>query len=410
MNNNFFTWLPPTHPVMRAQNKPSARPTKEGAPWCFVDWYTVSCDHWWVLPPVSNTGGKSGGISEARETPAQKTSVDTLSLTFKYWGLWATPGVSFPTPEAERDGNPMFEPSASDVAVFASWLLAGTGVSVRKDSVVLRGQNNYESAIPLEDVNGVLVGRLQWGGEHQGKTIQVYLSGAACICINESSGFPLLYTRLTSYRDGACRITRLDICFDDYDGEYSIDRISQMYDESAFVKMGRPPKSTMFGNWKDGCERTFAVGRRDGAKYWRSYEKGHQLGKENSPWVRHEVEFSRCKGWEPPFEFLIDTDSAFAWSYKFCSDMIGGAEPACVVRQNAEKGKVSIEATVSTLKVQYGRWVKFLRNSCNMSPERIVNSIMSDDDELPNKLRQLSVGQFGHVLRNSIAEHNALTA
>lgn len=40
----------------------------------------------------------------------------------------------------------------------------------------------------------------------------------------------------------------------------------------------------------DGRGRTFYVGRRENGKLLRVYEKGKQLGAENSPWVRIELE------------------------------------------------------------------------------------------------------------------------
>lgn len=118
------------------------------------------------------------------------------------------------------------------------------------------------------------------------------------------------------------RITRVDVAHDDHDGStYSVDQAKAEFEAGFFNCGGRMPDCEQRGNWyrPNGKGRTFYVGKRANGKYGRIYEKGKQLGDENSAWVRLEVEFKSVDRVIPfdvllnPGEYLAAAYPAFGW-------------------------------------------------------------------------------------------------
>ena len=372
-------------------------------------------------PPVSNTGGKGKPEHEmfnSGEGRPAATLIDHLGVTFKDWAI-ARALVEI-TGKPDSLGTEYV--NSYRIEVFMKWLLGGTGLIVVPNCAVASGVNHYENRIFLQDASGVRMGHVLWGGENQRGTVNLNLTGQCCSCISETSSWTTLRSRLESVLNGykvtkstdpkftqtdGLKISRVDVAWDDIDGVYSVDRVADMYDNKEFVNGGRPPTCSCAGDWRNNQERTFYVGRREGAVYWRSYEKGHKMGDLDSSWVRHEVEFKAkywakgIKGFTFPLSVITNPDGLFRVAHnKVTMQMVSGAEPYDFRRTTAEKVKITVETAFQSMKTQWGRWVKVARDVAKKTPDEIIEMIISEDDRLPYRFSQVATGQLGVSVRD----------
>lgn len=177
----------------------------------------------------------------------------------------------------------------------------------------LAGLNFYRTTWTLSESCGMV----SIGG--QAGTILIQITGIGMSCAKKGwerrlREFAMISTRFV--------LTRVDCAYDDYEAaNYSVDRAAEDYDAGHFTMKGRPPSCEQRGNWRryDGKGRTFYVGRRENGKMVRTYEKGRQLGDENSEWVRIELELHNKDRVIPldiidrPGDYLAGSYSAFEW-------------------------------------------------------------------------------------------------
>lgn len=140
------------------------------------------------------------------------------------------------------------------------------------------------------DSDGMRLCLIAWGGRHQAATVYVSLPGHGCARVTDWAG---LRAWLEQHR---ATITRLDLAYDDFQGErISMRWAVEQYITGGFGAGGRMPGHQLHGDWLLGDEarsgRTLELGSREGGKLARIYEKGKQLGDAESPWVRVEVEW-----------------------------------------------------------------------------------------------------------------------
>jgi phage replication initiation protein len=185
----------------------------------------------------------------------------------------------------------------------------GFGITSKRDM----GANFYRESWVLGDAWGMVC----YGGQRH--TIMVTLNGTGCAAAKEGWEGRLKAFLETAQRS---RLTRLDLAHDDYSGEtYNVNQADLDHTNGLFNCGGRNPDCEYRGNWKspNGKGRTFNIGNRANGKFCRIYEKGRQLGDENSEWVRIEVEFKSCDRVIPfdallrPGEYLAASYPAFAW-------------------------------------------------------------------------------------------------
>lgn len=186
----------------------------------------------------------------------------------------------------------------------------GYGLTVRRE----KGANFYKHSWEL----GSGFGLFCYGGQRDTCLISISGEGLAAA---KPGWEKRLYEFLTIRADRP-RITRCDLAYDDYSGaSYSVDKADKDYDDNLFNCGGRNPDIEHRGNWKtpNGKGRTVYIGNRKNGKYARVYEKGKQLGCEDSEWCRVEVEFKGVDRDIPfdvliiPGEYLSAAYPAFAW-------------------------------------------------------------------------------------------------
>lgn len=286
-----------------------------------------------AVSPRSVIRGESTGINGTGET---SVSLDWLSFSF--------------SPETPWDKLP----GSSDILrIVGAWVDCP---SLRWEMGMGRWQYYPHWAkfvIPSKDGDAE-VGRIGWGGQSQKDRIHVSLSGEGCHRITDWGAVAAGIAAL----DGALR--RVDIAFDDLEGQYSVDLAVTWYREDRFTVGGRRPSYNVAGDWLQisGTGRTFYVGKRASGKMLRVYEKGKQLGDAESAWVRWECEYlstSRIL----PLAILYVPAIYLAGSYpclSFVSE--GGAERIKTAQQKAHE--LTLAQSVAYCQRTHGKLINYL--------------------------------------------------
>lgn len=155
-----------------------------------------------------------------------------------------------------------------------------------RDEVVNGGIRNkpwhfYRSSAVLLDRENEMVGRI--GLDGNGDTVCVSLSGAGCRWVKD---WAFVATRIERLKG---RISRVDVAFDDYEGDcLDVHAMRERACQGEFAQGGRPPSHRFLSDEGHGTGSTLYVGGK-GHKELCIYEKGKQLGLKDSPWVRCEV-------------------------------------------------------------------------------------------------------------------------
>jgi phage replication initiation protein len=198
----------------------------------------------------------------------------------------------------------------------------------------------------------VVVGKLAWGGASQNSRTYLSLSGTLCSRVENWTPLGMVLHLCDA------RITRVDLAHDDFEGTRSVDEAVAMYDAGAFNSGGRNPGCELQGDWKEvsGRGRTFYVGRKTHGKLLRVYEKGKQLGKPDSPWVRWEVEFHNRDRWIPydvlskPARFLAGAFPALAFV----------CEEREAIKTQRKAVQASLEHLITWMSKSYGKTINAL--------------------------------------------------
>lgn len=160
------------------------------------------------------------------------------------------------------------------------------------------------------------IGAIGRGGDHMRGRWLIQLTGQGCKLVRDWEALQCLLEGL------AAKITRVDLALDWHEGQYSLDDALVMYEAGGFTSNGRPPSSSLAGDWLDHKRgRTLYVGSAKNGKMLRVYEKGRQLGDESSPWVRYEVQLGN-RDRVIPLDVLTLAGKYFAGCYPALALMV----------------------------------------------------------------------------------------
>jgi DNA relaxase NicK len=275
-----------------------------------------------------------------------------------------------------------------------------------------------ETLTVWERPSGMFGYRYSWDIFVNGQKIGVAATGAkngGCYVSFTGLGMSMidpvrLHTAI--YGFPSIRLTRVDIALDDYAGIYTVDRMRELYIDGEFSTGGQYPSyqyiegGKLHRNKMVPCKgRSFYVGGREGGKLLRSYEKGKQLGSEESPWVRHEVEI-RSSNREIPLWVLLRPTEVFAGAYKclsFVNEFIDQSDDVEQIKLKCKKSEVkaTYERSVKNLQRVGGALINVMRNARGFSDEQIVEMLIGSESDVPRALRQKAVSiapkQFDHT-------------
>ncbi|WP_354681210.1 replication initiation factor domain-containing protein [Cupriavidus plantarum] len=179
-----------------------------------------------------------------------------------------------------------------------------------------RGFRGYESSLDvMAYVNGeeIRLALVACGGTNVGGTMLVDMSGQACAVVAD---WQAVYATM---QDLDATITRCDVAMDYCQGQVAYEQVEELYFSGEFNAGGRIPKYRRIEGGVAGAVacggRTFEIGRRVNGKMLRAYEKGRQLGKQDSQWLRIEIEFGN-KDRTIEHDIVLNTDRYFVGAYK----------------------------------------------------------------------------------------------
>lgn len=211
------------------------------------------------------------------------------------------------------------------------------------------------------------MGCIAWGGVQQKGRWMLQITGAGCQVV----GNWLRLAKLLRALDA--RITRLDLCVDYLEGQYSVDDAVAMYRAGEFTAAGRPPSSACAGDWLDKAQgRTLYIGKAVNGKMLRVYEKGMQLGDSESPWVRFEVQLGN-RDRVIPFEALTRRDEFLAGCYPALEKMLAVAAES--IPTNQTEGRTSLGHLMFHLKRSYGKLINTVSEALAVDAGELIEAV-----------------------------------
>lgn len=244
----------------------------------------------------------------------------------------------------------------------------------------LHGFSNSVRFYGLKEGTVQLVAICAWGGVNQRNRAYLELTGTGCGVVTD---WKLLHDTVARLPEVA--ITRLDLCVDFFDGEYTPMQAREDFGEGKFQFARRmAPKTKEVGDWTyhTGEGRTFYVGKRENGKQARIYEKGKQLGCPHDPWSRFEVELHN-RDREIPLESLLMMNKYFAGSFPICQDIIGIEGISLHTFQ--EEFAITFDRLVSYAKLSYGKLFNVMKK-LGYPAEEITKLLQSDG--VPSRLQK----------------------
>lgn len=272
------------------------------------------------------------------------------------------------------------------------------------------GMFTYEKSATLyrHDVNS---GVVAWGANNGG--VMISFSGSGCAGLD----IPKLHAMLKKMPN--VKITRLDIAYDDYDGEKSVLNYFQNLEEGGFCKTNQAPSFSWIQTgelqklsneqqalWKKkhGWQKrydcvanggnTLYVGSRKNGKMARIYEKGKQMQSESQPnWVRAELEL-RSIDRVISLDALLNTDAVFAAAYPAFEFV---SAKRLEIKTTTRKPKVSGIFVAERLErycaQSYGKYLNFLRHVKELPDSEIINQLTKGLNpwDIPDSINQACI-------------------
>ena len=255
------------------------------------------------------------------------------------------------------------------------------GFGIEKKMV--KGINYYDEAYQLENECGFIC----VGG--QNNTIMLSISGQGCTA-GRYGWEEDLHAWLSLYAHRP-KITRIDYAFDDLDGSLvSPDWADEQDTIGGFTCGGRPPAFRTDGCWKrpDGSGRTAYIGKRTSSKFCRVYEKGKQLGDQNSLWTRVEVEF-KSRSYHIPLDALLNASEHFLAAYP-CFHVFDDQSKAIKFEMLEKKAEITWEKAIEITKHQFGKYLNAFRKFYE-DDSKVLDILMPEKDEFPKRLKPLLI-------------------
>lgn len=268
---------------------------------------------------------------------------------------------------------------------FAKWasdefeIITGNAIESKRKN----GLNGYRESWQLANGGG----KICWGGN--AGTAQLVMDGHACAVAH-----PGWEVRLHDWMvrgrggDSSAHLTRIDVAFDDFDGQFPLSFWDSLYPQGfLFSGGGKRPRRQQLGDWggDDPRGRTEQIGSRESGKVARIYEKGRQLGDPLSPWVRVEVEFS-SKAFQLLPRDLLHPSALLLGAYP-CFSVLGEAEESRRLERIERATQIQLERAFDILRTQYGRYLHVFRE---MLGDKDCLDRLCVTDRWPEKLERLA--------------------
>ncbi|WP_281556531.1 replication initiation factor domain-containing protein [Thalassomonas sp. RHCl1] len=188
-----------------------------------------------------------------------------------------------------------------------------------------KGFHGYTDSMTMKTRNGVDIGFIGIGG--QNNTVYIQISGQGCKHLFEHTDAFVLHHWLNTVLS-VTQLSRLDLCKDDFDGNFDCDYARKAYIDGFFRSSDKGMSPGFGDNNKYSLDKDLnkvftqemvTVGSRTSVIYWRVYNKKLEQGikEDDFIWYRSEAEL---KKWN--VDALLDIDATFAGLCPFAQSMI----------------------------------------------------------------------------------------
>jgi DNA relaxase NicK len=239
---------------------------------------------------------------------------------------------------------------------------------------------------------------VDYGGDSQRGWVRFDFSGSGCAWFQDwrhVETLPALLDKPT--------VRRLDIALTTYEGEITHDMVIQAHDDKRFGTGGRHPFRRVITSDDQWAGRTVYVGRREGAKFLRCYEKGLEMiskgvaaGVPKSATLRAQFDYH---GWADPFKVYrvevelkpvddqvvpwlacyTQRDSVFAGCYPWLESLMPGAKPVQCERLPEVAPKVALASALENCRRSYGAIIRAALQAYGGDEARVLRAIASEE-------------------------------
>ena len=253
-------------------------------------------------------------------------------------------------------------------------------MGIRVSNMRDRGLHGYENSAKLLALKSpVDLGFVGIGGNND--TLYVQLSGEGCKHVFAKTSPFILHHWLCKVLS-IKKLNRIDLCYDDFDGNYSTQYAEIAYYDDAFKNPngGRlpqiDPRRPMVGNKLIGD--TVYIGSRQSNIFWRIYDKAlEQCAPAGTVWNRSEVELKRCTS-----DVLENPARAFAGLNRFSSSV------------NLEHG-LSFRSLVKQTTLDFNARIRWAKRQCGRTLSDVLETFGGDIYAAFGALCDERGGKFG---------------
>lgn len=245
------------------------------------------------------------------------------------------------------------------------------------------GRFFYTQSRELMDKKGkTSVGFIAFGGNDD--TVYFQISGTGCKHVFTHTNGHRLHHWLSFFDVKVLR--RLDLFYDDFDGNFDCDYARLAYKDGAFKRNngGRNPKISETIDRDDTgiLGEIIRIGSRTSLVYWRIYDKGREQGITNTPWYRTEVELK-----DVSIDVLLAPAKHFAGLCPF-SESINLSDKFALptVFKHKKSVALTLEAKTRWLRRQCGRAIYDLVEDWKLSAEETLIALVGNNPKHGGKL------------------------
>lgn len=249
------------------------------------------------------------------------------------------------------------------------------------------GRNGYQSALLLgNEEQQRNYGFIAYGGHQQNGSVMFHLTGEGLTMAR--NGWELFLYAWLKKHGALARITRVDIAHDMLFGGYKVEQaVNDWKNDCYTVRQTRPHCEIQGTDWLSGTNKgkTAYIGSKKSSRILYFYEKGKQLGDENSEWVRVELR-QRNKDYIIPFDVLLYSGDYLCSAYPHLSKVLDYdfSEQYQFERIKKTNG-IGLEHVIKYAKMQVSPAIQMLK-SIGLDEREIVKELFNEKARFPKRL------------------------
>ncbi|MGO1296291.1 MAG: replication initiation factor domain-containing protein [Vibrio sp.] len=252
-----------------------------------------------------------------------------------------------------------------------------------------RGFQFYDDSFVLTSSDGDdFCGQVGFGGNRD--TMHFQINGHGCKHLFADRSCHFLHHWISEVL-AVKQLARIDIAYDDFDGIHTCDDAEKAALKGAFKRSrGFAPKIGINDQYEyvyngSDVEKTFTreertIGSRQSNVYWRIYNKKleRNILKHDFEWYRSEVEL---KKWD--VDILLNPAGAFVALNDYAASLLPvDIAPVATKKVTKKRAVCDVLSSVHWAKRQYGRLVNSLMELYDNDAEKVVSSLIRDDNTL----------------------------